>query len=135
MGLFGIPIKNWHSALNEAVLDDKAGIRIAKLVGNDDFSMYVTEILPKATVNAHYHSHGIEIYHILSGQGVIYTGAPINDNQTNWNESAIVKDGDFFVIEPGMVHQLKNPFEESLILIFGCPISHLSTDRVVVTNL
>jgi mannose-6-phosphate isomerase-like protein (cupin superfamily) len=125
-------VKNWQSVLAQAIQDNAVGISIAYLSGNEEFSMYVTEIKPNSQVGAHYHSKGVEIYQILEGQGVIHIGEPLKDAQVAWVEEVIVKKGDFFTILPGQVHQLKNPYKEKLVLVFGCPSDHLSSDRVVI---
>jgi mannose-6-phosphate isomerase-like protein (cupin superfamily) len=124
-------IKNWEEVLNQAKKDDMVGISIAYLTGNEEFSVYVTELQPHSQVGAHYHQSGIEVYTILSAQGVIHTGQPTGNGEVNWHTPKQVKQGDFFTIEPGTVHQLKNPYDEKLVLVFCCPQAHLGEDRVV----
>lgn len=125
-------ITNYQQALQEAIKDEKAGIKIAKLSGNADFSLYVTELEPNAQVNAHYHNQGVEIYQILTGNGEIHLGKPDINNKVLWQPAFNVKAGDVFTIEPGTVHQLKNPHNKNLILIFGCSESHLGSDRIII---
>ena len=123
---------NYRDALKNVVADPKVNIKIAKLTGNDSFSLYVTEIPANGKVGAHFHKEGLETYEILSGKGMMYIGTPLADNAVEWHTPVEVNGGDFFTIPNGMVHQLKNPFEEKLVLVFGCPESHLGTDRTIV---
>jgi mannose-6-phosphate isomerase-like protein (cupin superfamily) len=125
---------NYQEALKKAVADPKVNIKIAPLTGDDSFSLFVTEIPSKGQVGAHYHEEGLETYQILSGKGLMYVGNPLPDNSVEWLDPIPVKDGDFFTIPKRMVHQLRNPFDEKLVLVFGCPKSHLSTDRIVVSE-
>lgn len=124
--------RNFQEALTEAVTDSKVGIKIAPLTGDDTFALYVTEIPGKGKVGAHYHKEGLEVYQILSGNGTMHFGKPQSDNSVIWETPLEVKEGDFFTIPQGTVHQLRNPYQNKLVLVFGCPKSHLGTDRVIV---
>lgn len=128
-------ITNWKKALARAVLDPAVGIRIAPLTESNEFRLFVTEILPGKKVGAHFHSAGIEIYMILAGAGTLHTALPAESNQKHAQQSHLVQTGDFFNIEPGVVHQLENTGTESLILVFGCPPEHLSSDRTLFDDL
>jgi quercetin dioxygenase-like cupin family protein len=130
-----ITVTNWREALNKAKADPAVGIRIAPLTQNETFGMYVTEILPNKKVTAHYHQEGIEIYSILAGNGMLYTASPNRQNEPTYIQEKAVKTGDFFNIEPGVIHQLVNLGQDPLILVFGCPGSHLSSDRVITKDL
>lgn len=128
-------ITNWKEALNNAKADSAVGIKIAVLVEDDTFGMYVTEIIPKRKVGAHYHREGLEVYSILSGNGMLHTAFPNDQDDPIDIISKSVVAGDFFNINPGVIHQLENTADESLILVFGCPASHLSSDRVLTKDL
>ncbi len=130
-----VKITNWEQALNLAKEDCAVGIRIATLTENIYFGMHVTEILPNRKVGAHYHQEGIEIYSILSGYGVLHTALPNPNGEPVNILSNPVKAGDFFNVNPGIIHQLENTSKELLILVFGCPASHLSSDRILTKDL
>jgi mannose-6-phosphate isomerase-like protein (cupin superfamily) len=122
-------VAHWKKALETAVLDHAVGIRIAPLTDNISFGMYVTEVLPGKKVSAHYHQEGGEVYEIIRGKGMLYT-AP--SESPSHHTATAVNAGDFFNIDAKVVHQLVNTGDESLIIIFGCPGTHLGLDRIVV---
>lgn len=126
------PISNIYESISSAALDPAVGIRIVPLAGDDAFSFYAAELGPHRKVAAHYHSAGLELYQIVEGNGVIHIGKPIGAGKTDWISSAKVRTGDCFAIQAGEVHQLINDQEERLIVLFGCPKSHLSHDRTIV---
>lgn len=130
-------LTNWKEALQKAELDPSVGIRIAPLTSKgEEFCLFVTEILPNKKIGAHYHKEGTEIYGILQGEGTLNTGIPIeNQRKCSQIKSIQVKSGDFFNINAETAHQLKNTGNDPLILIFGCPPSHLDSDRVLVDDL
>lgn len=123
-------IVNWEKLISSANLDPEVGIAIAKLTGDVEFAMYVTRISPGKKVGAHAHSHGHEIYQILEGTGTISMSPENGAVKTD----RFVSKGDFFTIPPGTFHQLKNTGTQDLILVFGCPETHLSTDRILATS-
>jgi mannose-6-phosphate isomerase-like protein (cupin superfamily) len=130
-----IDVTNWREALGNAKADATVGIRIAPLTQNASFSMYVTELPPNKKITAHYHQEGIEIYSILSGSGVLYTALVNCQNEPTCIQEKPVNAGDFFNIAPGVIHQLANPGQEPLILVFGCSDTHLTSDRIVTMDL
>lgn len=123
---------NLYKTIENAKFDDVVGIRIAHLTGSDEFSLFGAEIAPRRKVGAHYHKSGIEIYHIVEGNGMMHTGMQDDNNNVNWHNSMRVKRGDCFTVNEGEVHQLANENDSKLIAIICCPKSHLSTDRIVV---
>lgn len=127
-------IINLKKALIDANTDTTANISIAFLTGNAEFGLHATEIAPGAKITAHYHQHGIEIYGILSGAGVIYTAKTSDEGFAN-STSTLIQAGDFFTIEPNTIHQLINTGSEPLLLIFGCPKDHLGSDRTTTKDL
>ncbi len=130
-------IRNWRTVLGAAELDPAVNIRIAALTDNTEFNLYVTEILPGLSVGAHSHNEGIEVYEILQGMGVLHTLKITNENTKapELIQHTTVKAGDFFEIPARVIHQLENNGNTPLILIFGCPPAHLSTDRVLAQDL
>ena len=125
-------VKNIYDQIVSAPLDPAVGIRVVPLTGNDDFTFFAAEIGPRKRVGAHYHDQGAEIYQIVEGQGVIHIGKPTGEGRTNWISATAVKKGDCFTIQSGEVHQLINDNDARLVALFGCPKSHLSTDRTMV---
>ncbi|MFZ7102379.1 MAG: cupin domain-containing protein [Peptococcaceae bacterium] len=127
-------LNNLSEALGKTKRDEAVGIKIVKLTGNDTLAFYAAEIESHKRVGAHYHTQGTEIYQIVKGQGEIYIGIP-GSEQVDWKEPVTVKAGDCFTVNELEVHQLVNTGNEQLIIIFACPFSHISTDRIVVPGL
>ena len=127
-----ISIQNIFDKIKSAPLDPAVGIRVVPLVGDDSFTLFAAEIGPHKRVGAHFHGAGLEIYQIVEGRGDMHVGKPIGDGQTAWRAAAAVQKGDCFTVQEGEVHQLINDHDEPLIALFGCPKSHLSTDRTMV---
>jgi mannose-6-phosphate isomerase-like protein (cupin superfamily) len=128
-------IVNMAEALRRAQLDSKVGIAIARLAGNDDFALYAAELAPGKAVTAHYHNKGLEIYQIVEGKGIMHTGLAIDRNQVQWNKALAVKAGDCFNVPEREVHQLQNTGDKRLLVVFGCPNSHLNQDRFIVEGI
>jgi mannose-6-phosphate isomerase-like protein (cupin superfamily) len=124
--------KNIKTELQNAPLDKKAGIKLIKLTGDENISVYAAEIAPKTKLNPHFHSHGIETYQIFKGNGIMKIGKRTNNNTVEWIESINVQEGDCFCISEGSVHQLINASLETLQAIFLCPESHLGKDRFFI---
>ena len=125
-------INNIYKKISSAIVDYAVGIKIVTLAGDDAFSFYAAEIGPHKKVGAHYHAEGAEIYQIVEGSGIIHIGKNINKDKITWIKSAKVKKGDCFTIQAGEAHQLINDREKRLILLFGCPKTHVTTDRTIV---
>jgi mannose-6-phosphate isomerase-like protein (cupin superfamily) len=121
-------IENIFRRVSEAPLDPKTGIRITRIAGDGNYSLYAAEILPKTNLRPHYHEHGIEIYQVLEGRGAMKTGRQ-TEAGTVWDEEFMVEKGDCFTIAEGMVHQLANPGTGKLLAAFICPPAHLGDDR------
>ncbi len=133
--MLDIEIINWKQAIATAKSDPIAGIKIAHLSGDGLFSLYVTSIPSKQYVNPHYHEAGIEIYQIVEGAGLLHLAIPGKQRQYIDRRTLSVKTGDCFTIYPNTLHQLENNTSAPLALIFGCPNTHLSTDRIIWGNL
>ena len=131
-GESSLKVVHWHHELSSAVADPVVGIKIAPLTGDDTFRLYITQLPPHSKITPHYHKKDIETYQIVSGNGLMHTGSVDDQEKVTWHEPTLVQEGDVFTILPGMVHQLENNSDQPLILIFGCPITHLSSDRYVV---
>ena len=132
MSAAALNVKNIFEQIVSAPLDPAVGIRVVPLTGNDDFTFFAAEIGPRKRVGAHYHDQGAEIYQIVEGRGEMHLVKPRGDGQTAWYAAASVQKGDCFTVQEGEVHQLINDHDERLIALFGCPKSHLSTDRTMV---
>jgi len=128
-------ISNIFEALKDAEKDGAVGIRSIRLSGDDSFAFYAAEIDGLKRIGAHYHTKGNEIYQVVEGSGKMNIGVVTEENQVQWKESVAVKKGDCFSVMEREVHQLENTSSEKLIIIFACPYSHISTDRIVVKGL
>lgn len=118
-------IESWEALIDSCNFDEKVGIKIAKLNGDDQFSTFISVIEPKKAVSPHYHKYGDEYYHIISGSGEI----KLKDMSTNEEKSYEVKQYESFTVKENTMHQLINTGSEPLILMFSCPKSHLNDDR------
>lgn len=120
-----IEIKRWDEELKNANYDDNVGIRIAKLLSNNDFNTFITVIDPKKYVTPHYHKHGDEHYHIISGSGTLKLKSMLNSNEKTF----LLNEGESFSIPENTMHQLINTGTKPLTLMFSCPDAHLEVDR------
>jgi mannose-6-phosphate isomerase-like protein (cupin superfamily) len=123
--------RNIKNELHKADLDVHAGIKLIKLTGDENISVFAAEISPNTELNPHFHLKGIEIYQIYKGKGLMKIGNRIN-NSVEWVETAEVNEGDCFSIGEGVVHQIINDSENSLQAIFSCRESHIGKDRFFV---
>jgi mannose-6-phosphate isomerase-like protein (cupin superfamily) len=82
-------------------------------------SLAKATVEPGAETIEHYHRASEEIYHFLSGAGLIRVGA----------EEAPVRAGDTVAIAPGVCHKLWNRGSEPLVLLCcsAPPYSHEDT--------
>lgn len=119
---------NLYHLLEDAAIDEKTGIKIERVTGDDYFSLYAGQILPGTWLKPHYHTTGIEIYQILEGSGVMKIGTRTGDSVA-WEEERSANAGDCFTILEGKVHQLGNMTARRLIACFTCSPSHLGDDR------
>jgi mannose-6-phosphate isomerase-like protein (cupin superfamily) len=127
---------NWKRALEQAVRDPKVGIRIARLCGDEHFGLYVASVPDR--VGCHVHFHGSETYEIVKGKGELHLGfvRGRDPDSIEWRQSEPVEAGDVFLIGPGFAHQLRNKGKADLVIIFGCPPSHLDNhlDRLMIES-
>jgi mannose-6-phosphate isomerase-like protein (cupin superfamily) len=121
-------IIDWKQNLDSCIYDEKVGIRIAKLVGNNQFSTFITVIDAGKHVNPHYHKHGDEYYHIIEGNGEV----KLKDVNSNVEEIHKVSSGSSFIVSENIIHQLVNTGSEPLTLMFSCPTAHLGIDRYFI---
>jgi oxalate decarboxylase/phosphoglucose isomerase-like protein (cupin superfamily) len=111
------------------------GIRHAKIQGCAAYSTHVAQI--PSQVGCHYHSQGDEDYAVVQGQGILFFGK-VEGQQVMpeaWRSIAVTT-GDSFVIPEGFAHQLRRTGDEDLIILFGCPDSHLddTADRFMLPD-
>jgi len=126
-------IKNIFTELENSPMDNKAGIRLVKLTGDKEISVYAADIAPKTELKPHYHKLGIETYQILQGEGVMKIGN-LENGKVLWTEVFTAKVGDCFSIEEGLVHQILNESDKPLLAVFSCPESHVGSDRHFIDN-
>jgi len=121
-------VVNWRRVLRTAPVDPAVGIKRVPLAGDSKIMVGVLELQPGRKIEAHVHSNGVDVIHVLKGRGEVYTGFQ-ERGMVLWNDPVKIKAGDVFSIEPGMVHQLRNLSDkQSLFLTFSCPLSHLCAD-------
>ena len=123
-------ISNIYSALENAIPDPAVGISLAHLAGDEAFSVYGTAIDPGRQLKTHYHQQGSEIYQVISGLSRML----LQTQQGDTTELQI-SDGDIFAIPPMTAHQLINPGNQPLFMLFSCPQSHITHDRHICTSL
>ena len=125
---------NWRRAVEQAVPDPKVGVRIARLCGDEQFGLYVASVPDR--VGCHVHFHGSETYEILEGHGELHLGfvSGRDHGPIKWRKPEPVEAGDAFMIGEGFAHQLRNKGQGDLVVIFGCPPSHLDNrlDRLMI---
>jgi mannose-6-phosphate isomerase-like protein (cupin superfamily) len=124
-------VVNLYRHLEHVQIDEKTGIRIDRITGNEQMSLYAAEIAPHTRLRPHYHNHGEELYQILEGSGTMSVGN-VSGSSFVFTETFPVTKGDCFTIAEGMVHQLANPSDQPLFGVFICSPSHLGNDRYFV---
>jgi oxalate decarboxylase/phosphoglucose isomerase-like protein (cupin superfamily) len=128
---------NIYKKLKEVKMDLAVGIKHTLVVEGDLIGYHVAEISGGTRVKAHFHTKGDEIYHVLKGMGRMYVGRTRKEGEmiiTDWEAKDVKKD-DVFNIPEGYAHSLENVKEdESLIIGFICPHSHVKEDRTVINN-
>lgn len=126
-------VENIYKVLENANVDEKVGVKLAKLLEGETFNLYVLEIPPKKRVGAHYHTIGNETYEIVQGVGSMMIG--IKENEIiKWNEPKHMIVGDCLNVNANEIHQLINSSDISLVCIVGCSNSHITTDRIMTNG-
>ncbi|MCT7488188.1 hypothetical protein N5T63_04595 [Aliarcobacter cryaerophilus] len=126
-------VKNIFKILENAKIDKKVGIKLAKILDGESFNLYCLEIAPKKRVTAHYHSFGNETYQIIKGKAVMMIGVQENDT-IKWQEPKKMYENDCLNVKANEIHQLINTENSPLICIVTCSISHITNDRVITTG-
>ncbi|APA00359.1 cupin domain-containing protein [Flavobacterium commune] len=120
-------VNNINLALEAIQNNQYNGIKLARLAGDEDASIFAIELAPNQFIPAHYHKVGIETYFILSGEGIIYLGNITND-KIIWDYEIKVAEGDCFSIQPNQVHKFENNSAYKLRIIGTAPLTH-ATDE------
>ena len=121
-------ITNMYEALRNTVVDPKVGIKVVKLAGDAEISLFAAEIPPEKAVRPHYHNKGIEIYKMIEGEGQMSIG-DVEGASVRWVKSARLKKGDAVTVPAGKVHTLKNDTGHAVFVLFICMPEHLAEDR------
>ncbi|RNL75229.1 cupin domain-containing protein [Sinomicrobium pectinilyticum] len=124
-------ISNIDETLNNVVQDKNVGVKLARLTGDEDMSVFAIELKRDQFIPAHYHKTGIETYFILFGEGIVSIGK-INGERIVWEDSKKVVSGDAFTIYPNEVHKFENVSKETLKIIATTPLSHSKEDRFFI---
>jgi mannose-6-phosphate isomerase-like protein (cupin superfamily) len=127
-----LKMNNLGEVLARQELDPAVGIKVARLSGDEAFSLFGAEIAAGTKLSAHYHREGIEIYYVLGGTGRMSLGDRMDDSRVVWQEGFEVRAGDCFTVRAGQVHQLQNTGTTVMNALFACPASHLNTDRTII---
>jgi mannose-6-phosphate isomerase-like protein (cupin superfamily) len=127
-----LKMNNLCEVLAGQELDPAVGIKVARLAGDESFSLFGAEIAAGTKLSAHYHREGIEIYYILGGSGRMSLGDRVDDSRVAWEEHFEVRAGDCFTVQAGQVHQLHNTGDAVMNALFGCSAAHLTTDRTII---
>lgn len=125
-------MKNFSAEIGAAKLDKAVGIAIATLAQGQNLTSFGTRMQAGKKVSCHSHSDGEEWYIILSGKGRIFLANEHKGTLSN-QRTHFVTEGDVFCIHAHTAHQLLA--DTDLDLIFLCPESHLSTDRLMFDDL
>jgi mannose-6-phosphate isomerase-like protein (cupin superfamily) len=107
------------------------GIKVVPMAGDEGLSLLAAEIEAGKMINPHYHKLSIEVYFVEDGIGTMKLGNLTDSGGVEWTEVFEVKKGDCFMIEKGQVHSLVNNGEGRLLLVVGCPMSNITTDRFI----
>ncbi len=135
----GIARAAWEVALEKAQADPVVKIRHAVVDGDTQYRTHVAAISDR--VGCHFHAHGDEGYAVVRGQGTLYWGKAERTDEgysvPHPETPVSVREGDSFTIPEGYAHQLKNDGEGDLIIVFGCPDTHLDdkADRTLLPAL
>lgn len=128
-------IENINEKLKNAPEDPVVKIRRAVVIEGARNTYNVAEIGKQ--VQAHVHRKEDEFYHVLEGGGILYIGkVEFKENKpvrVHWEQPIKVKQNDVFVIPEEYAHSLKNT-SGKLVIAFICPLSHMTTDRIIVDN-
>jgi mannose-6-phosphate isomerase-like protein (cupin superfamily) len=129
-GSLGIDQTVWQAALDKAVPDPVVHIRHAPVGGTSEYRIHVAAI--PLQVGCHFHARGNEDYAVVSGEGTLYWGKAVQDSKVyrvDWETPVDVGKDDSFVIPEGYAHQLRKRGVGDLVILFGCPDSHLNDDE------
>lgn len=126
-------INNFDAVVNQASFDQDVNIAIGQLTHDAEICFYGAHMKADSKVSCHYHKHGEEIYHIISGHGEIHLADIDSNHTTSHYRSFAVKEGDTFSIPRNTAHQLKA--KTDLRLLFSCPQAHVKDDRHIIDDL
>jgi len=121
-------VNNINTVLNLIDNDQNVGVKLARLTGDKDTTIFAIELAPSQFIPAHFHKVGIETYFVLSGKGTIHLGHITHRQLLIWEHKTNVIEGDCFSIEPNQVHKFENNSTQKLRLIGIAPLTH-STDE------
>ncbi len=130
---------SWKEALKTAILDPIVGISHVPIDGGSpEYRTHVASISKQ--VGCHFHQEGDEYYAVVAGAATLHWGKVVENSEggldVTWEEPVDVSEGDSFVIPEGYAHQLQNRGGKDLIIVFGCPDTHLedTQDRTLLPD-
>ncbi len=127
-------MKNINEVLAETKIDKEVGIKVTPVAGDNSLSLLVAEVAARKVLKPHYHKNSIEIYFIEQGEGIMKLGDLKEDGDVKWTKILDVKKGDCITVKAGQVHTLENQGPENVIIIVGCPMTNITTDRYVINT-
>lgn len=127
-------MKNITDVLANAAIDEKVGIRVVPMAGDESLSLLVAEVGAGKALKPHYHKNSIEIYYFEEGSGVMKLGNLKQDGGVEWTDLLDVKKGDCVTVKKGQVHTAENTGGSTMMIIVGCPITNITTDRYICTE-
>lgn len=93
-------------------------------------SLAEATLLPGSVTQAHYHPVSEEIYYVLSGTGMMFTGDPETPTKP-WNSQMVTK-GNAVAIAPGVPHQISNTGSDDLVFLCCCAPEYTHEDTIFV---
>ncbi len=121
---------NINDSFDQLTQDEKSDIQLLEIISGEA-SFLIAELKAGKTLAAHYHNHGSEIYHILSGTGKMEKGI-LSEGKVVWTTCFDLKSHDVFEVKPMEIHQLSNDGKRNLKIVFITPPSHLGNDRIFI---
>jgi mannose-6-phosphate isomerase-like protein (cupin superfamily) len=127
-------MNNINDALAAAVVDEKVGIKVVPMAGDENLSLLVAEVGAGKSLKPHFHKNSIEIYYFEEGTGTMKLGDLKDGGIIAWTDIFAVKKGDCVTVKKGQVHTAENTGDTTMLIIVGCPLTNITTDRYICSE-